>query len=229
MNRLENTVSRPTMKQPVRTTTAGLRVLSFLAFPGVSWLYLFESCARDVQDASRTHHSSTTDNRGRCDLRNRPSQTMMGLAVSWLLFFVAFCSSAAATALARRFPHPVPPLSSSASALPITALQCAGGAAAATATTKPKVALIVNPLTAFVNTIKASRRHLLSAAFGRGLAIFIMYPVDSIKTRVQMGQANALRLVSEREREEQVPRQQSEENSSQHVAALLHVMFLPLY
>jgi hypothetical protein len=217
-------------RQPVRTTTPGLRVLSFLAFPGVSWLNLSESCVRDVQDTLRTSSiNSTTDNSGGCDLRNRPSQTMMGLAVSWLLFFVAFCSSAAATALARRFPHPVPPLSSSsASALPITALQCAGGAAAAT-TTKPKVALIVNPLTAFVNTIKASRRHLLSAAFGRGLAIFIMYPVDSIKTRVQMGQANALRLVSEREREEQVPRQQTKQNSSQHLAALLHVMFLPLY
>jgi hypothetical protein len=50
------------------------------------------------------------------------------------------------------------------------------------------------PLILFLNTIKEARRHLAAAAVARSVSIFSMYPVDTIKTRIQMGQARALRL-----------------------------------
>lgn len=50
------------------------------------------------------------------------------------------------------------------------------------------------PLLLFLNTIKEARRHLAAAAVARSVSIFAMYPVDTIKTRIQMDQANALRL-----------------------------------
>mmetsp|Transcript_5206 Transcript_5206/g.9138 ORF Transcript_5206/g.9138 Transcript_5206/m.9138 type:complete len:389 (-) Transcript_5206:92-1258(-) len=45
-----------------------------------------------------------------------------------------------------------------------------------------------------VRTIKESRRHLAAAAVARSISIFAMYPMDTIKTRMQMEQANALRM-----------------------------------
>lgn len=46
----------------------------------------------------------------------------------------------------------------------------------------------------FITTILNSRRHLMAAAVARSTSIFIMYPADVIKTRLQMSQSNALRL-----------------------------------
>jgi len=46
------------------------------------------------------------------------------------------------------------------------------------------------PFRTFVNTVKEGRRHLVAAAVARGVSIFAMYPVDTIKTRIQMGQTN---------------------------------------
>lgn len=48
-----------------------------------------------------------------------------------------------------------------------------------------------NPLQIFVNTIKESRKHLVAAGVARCVSIFSMFPVDTIKTRLQMGQSNA--------------------------------------
>ena len=50
------------------------------------------------------------------------------------------------------------------------------------------------PLTTFVRTIKDARRHLVAAAVARSTSIFAMYPVDTIKTRIQMGQDAPFRL-----------------------------------
>lgn len=50
------------------------------------------------------------------------------------------------------------------------------------------------PLQLFVSTIKEARRHLSAAAVARSISIFTMYPVDTIKTRIQMGLPNPLRL-----------------------------------
>jgi hypothetical protein len=51
------------------------------------------------------------------------------------------------------------------------------------------------PLSLFLSTIKEARRHLAAAAVARSVSIFAMYPVDTIKTRVQMEQANPMRMV----------------------------------
>ncbi|KAL7558738.1 hypothetical protein ACA910_010894 [Epithemia clementina (nom. ined.)] len=50
------------------------------------------------------------------------------------------------------------------------------------------------PLQVFVDTVLEARRHLAAAAAARSTSVFLMYPVDTIKTRMQMGQANPLRL-----------------------------------
>lgn len=50
------------------------------------------------------------------------------------------------------------------------------------------------PLQIFARTILEARRHLAAAAVARTASIFAMYPVDAIKTRIQMEQQNVLRL-----------------------------------
>lgn len=51
-----------------------------------------------------------------------------------------------------------------------------------------------SPMQTFVETILNARRHLMAAAVARSTSIFIMYPADVIKTRLQMQQMNALRI-----------------------------------
>mmetsp|Transcript_8906 Transcript_8906/g.10308 ORF Transcript_8906/g.10308 Transcript_8906/m.10308 type:complete len:364 (+) Transcript_8906:72-1163(+) len=51
----------------------------------------------------------------------------------------------------------------------------------------------VGPIQMFVETLKESRKYLVAAAVARSVSIFGMYPVDTIKTRMQMGQPMGLR------------------------------------
>lgn len=51
----------------------------------------------------------------------------------------------------------------------------------------------MGPMDLFVQTIKEARRHLAAAGVARCISIFAMYPVDTIKTRMQTEQANPLR------------------------------------
>lgn len=53
---------------------------------------------------------------------------------------------------------------------------------------------VAGPIGIFVQTIREAKRHLIAAAVARSVSIFGMYPVDTIKTRMQMEQANPLRL-----------------------------------
>jgi Mitochondrial carrier protein len=50
------------------------------------------------------------------------------------------------------------------------------------------------PLQVFTQTIKDARRHLTAAAVARSTSIFTMYPIDVLKTRLQMQQVDAFRL-----------------------------------
>lgn len=50
------------------------------------------------------------------------------------------------------------------------------------------------PIQTFLNVVKESRVHLAAAAVARSVSIFGMYPVDTIKTRMQMGQENVFNL-----------------------------------
>jgi hypothetical protein len=47
--------------------------------------------------------------------------------------------------------------------------------------------LVRRPFESFVNAVIDAKSHLVAAACGRALSIFGMYPVDTIKTRMQMG------------------------------------------
>ena len=51
-----------------------------------------------------------------------------------------------------------------------------------------------NAIKSFVQTIQDAKRHLIAAAAARSSSIFLMYPVDTFKTRIQMRQPNPLRL-----------------------------------
>uniref|UniRef100_A0A7S2SIM3 Mitochondrial carrier protein n=1 Tax=Eucampia antarctica TaxID=49252 RepID=A0A7S2SIM3_9STRA len=62
------------------------------------------------------------------------------------------------------------------------------------ASTIPSLSTTDGPLETFVKTIKDARRHLAAAAVARATSIFTMYPMDTMKTRIQMEQPNALRL-----------------------------------
>ena len=73
-----------------------------------------------------------------------------------------------------------------------------GGAAKMTSSAASTTAAPTSKLTSifrvFVNTILNARTHLAAAAAARAVSIFGMYPVDTIKTRMQMKQGDAFRL-----------------------------------
>lgn len=51
-----------------------------------------------------------------------------------------------------------------------------------------------NPLQIFTDTVMASRNQLLAAGIARGVSISASFPIDTIKTRTQMGKPNPLAL-----------------------------------
>ena len=60
---------------------------------------------------------------------------------------------------------------------------------------KVKVSNIINDLsTEFIGIIKKSKNHLMAGAAARGISIFLLYPLDTIKTRLQMSAANRANL-----------------------------------
>lgn len=50
------------------------------------------------------------------------------------------------------------------------------------------------PLKAFLSTIKDAQNHLAAAAFARGTSILAMFPVDTIKTRIQLSDPKPFQL-----------------------------------
>lgn len=51
-----------------------------------------------------------------------------------------------------------------------------------------------NPMQIFTDTVMASRNQLLAAGIARGVSISASFPIDTIKTRTQMGKQNPLEL-----------------------------------
>ena len=62
-----------------------------------------------------------------------------------------------------------------------------GGDAIAASRSNPTI------LDVIVQTLNSAKKHLLSAAVARSISILGMYPVDTIKTRIQLEQANPFR------------------------------------
>jgi hypothetical protein len=74
-----------------------------------------------------------------------------------------------------------------------------GGAAKISTTTKTTASSSssISPdviLKSFLKTIADAKSHLVAAAVARAVSIFGMYPVDTIKTRMQMKQGDAFRI-----------------------------------
>lgn len=102
---------------------------------------------------------------------------MMWSLPSWFAFFLAV-GLAAATAHGRSSDAPLR----------------FRGAAAGRGRLRHEPAPAAGPLQHFSRTIKDARRHLTAAAVARSISIFVMFPLDSWKTRMQMQQADAFRL-----------------------------------
>lgn len=78
-----------------------------------------------------------------------------------------------------------------ASPVHLPSMSVRGGARAKVADTMPQP---IGPIQVFLNTIKESKRHLAAAAVARSVSIYGMFPVDTIKTRIQTSQPNAFKL-----------------------------------
>ena len=52
----------------------------------------------------------------------------------------------------------------------------------------------VSVMGAFLEKVGEAKRHLVSAAFARSVSILGMYPLDTIKTRIQIDAPNPFRL-----------------------------------
>ena len=55
------------------------------------------------------------------------------------------------------------------------------------------VSSINNLGSSFITTIKEAKTHIVAGAVARGVSIFAMYPLDTIKTRLQMKSKESLR------------------------------------
>ena len=72
-----------------------------------------------------------------------------------------------------------------------------GGATKLSSAAKPTPSSTIQVssiLKSFIQTIIDARSHLAAAAAARAVSIFGMYPVDTIKTRMQMKQGDAFRM-----------------------------------
>mmetsp|Transcript_12434 Transcript_12434/g.36633 ORF Transcript_12434/g.36633 Transcript_12434/m.36633 type:complete len:371 (-) Transcript_12434:270-1382(-) len=122
---------------------------------------------------------------------NRSIRRSRSLAMSFLIvvvvFAVALGGAAASSAVPSRRALPLVP-----SILP-RFVPRGGGAS------RKHLSLLheeeeVGPMEVFLRTVRDARRHLCAAAAARCVSIFGMYPMDTVKTRMQMEQANPLRL-----------------------------------
>ena len=130
--------------------------------------------------------------------RPRPSQnrkaSLLSRSLLPILLFSTHLANSTKTCLPlRRGRAPFPSLATTYAAATVFPR---GGSAANLGST-PAVAAS-NPfaakLSSFARTIVNSRSHLAAAAAARCVSIFGMYPVDTIKTRMQMKQGDTFRL-----------------------------------
>lgn len=118
----------------------------------------------------------------------------IGAKMSLVLLVAALVLGAAAAASAARAPLPRIP-----SLLPRFVPRGGGGGTRRQQLPPPLLheggeGSSSGPMEIFVRTVRDARRHLCAAAAARCVSIFGMYPMDTIKTRIQMEQINPLRL-----------------------------------
>lgn len=119
----------------------------------------------------------------------------MGLCLGALL--AACCLSsrqAGATATCAPYKRPSAAIASSTAAIAASMLPRGGAAGAKLARQPGAAAARPNFLASFFRTVYKARSHLAAAAIARAISIFGMFPVDTIKTRIQVKNANPFRL-----------------------------------
>jgi hypothetical protein len=123
------------------------------------------------------------------------------LSLSLVIFFT-LPSSSVATKVCQTF-QPIkrsPLIGRGVSTTAVTAATTfprGGGAAKISATATTASSSSISPeviLKSFLQTIADAKSHLVAAAVARAVSIFGMYPVDTIKTRMQMKQGDAFRI-----------------------------------
>ena len=120
-------------------------------------------------------------------------------AISILSILFLFIALSSATKICRPYPPIKRQSLMTSTAIASATLFPRGGAAKLTTTTSspPVTATNSTPLIifkSFVQTIINAKSHLYAAAVARCVSIFGMYPVDTIKTRMQMKQGDAFRI-----------------------------------
>eukprot|EP00588_Corethron_pennatum_P018752 CAMPEP_0194304588 /NCGR_PEP_ID=MMETSP0171-20130528/2304_1 /TAXON_ID=218684 /ORGANISM="Corethron pennatum, Strain L29A3" /LENGTH=372 /DNA_ID=CAMNT_0039055919 /DNA_START=26 /DNA_END=1144 /DNA_ORIENTATION=+ len=88
------------------------------------------------------------------------------------------------SAAPQSHPRPFRPLPARTSALPVRG----GGDVVNSAPLSALKNAVTEPITVFLRTVAGARRHLAAAAVARATSIFVMYPMDTVKTRIQMGE-----------------------------------------
>jgi len=118
-------------------------------------------------------------------------------AISILSILFLFIALSSATKICRPYP-PIKRQSLTSTAIASATLFPRGGAAKLTTTTSSAPATTTNTsliiFKSFIQTIINAKSHLYAAAVARCVSIFGMYPVDTIKTRMQMKQGDAFRI-----------------------------------
>ncbi len=132
-----------------------------------------------------------------------PSRKASSLLISVLaLVFLSSHFSAASPTCAILSPMKRPSSSLAAStaiASTVALLPRGGGGGGAklsstAKSTPPSTIQVSSILKSFIQTVIDARSHLAAAAAARAVSIFGMYPVDTIKTRMQMKQGDAFRM-----------------------------------
>lgn len=133
--------------------------------------------------------------------RSRKAPCRVFLYTILCLSFLILPSSSSASKVCQTFqPLKRNPLNAGPTMVPVSTFPRGGGAAKITSTTPATASsttTTISPaiiLKSFLKTIADARSHLAAAAAARAVSIFSMYPVDTIKTRMQMKQGDAFRL-----------------------------------
>ena len=120
---------------------------------------------------------------------------LLGLCLGALLAACLSCRQVGATATCAPYKRPSAAIASSTAAIAASMLPRGGAAGGGKLAKRPgAVAAGPNFLASFFRTVYKARSHLAAAAIARAISIFGMFPVDTIKTRIQVKNASPFRI-----------------------------------
>jgi solute carrier family 25 S-adenosylmethionine transporter 26 len=151
--------------------------------PGLLWTTRTISAGNGIisDDSAPSKNQSPTGIRPRLPANNVATVSDIKAEISKPLAVISARSAIPWTYAARIRRSP----SSTSEAAATSTLDFRGGGSKSAASAPSQISALQN----FCQTIRESRRHLAAAAAARSASILTMYPVDTIKTRLHMGQS----------------------------------------